>query len=137
MYFSAAKEKGIPYVTTPSSLFKIASSLCYQLKVKVEDSASGPIIHNLIFALHEVHTSLGQLDDGQAGVLLLEAAKLLDSGKGKERLILSLTSDGLEKNDDGHSKDVRDRLIPYLIKKMGKIAIQMEFVQVCVVIHLV
>lgn len=130
------------FLMRPSRLFMIAASLCCQLKTKVgDDAASNLMVQNIVFTVCGVHSLMGQtncgdppkfwstLEEPEQGYFL-KALKLLDSGK-VQRMFLSLTSGELEKKDDGHFKDIRHLLVSNLLKKMGKIALQKEAVQVC------
>lgn len=127
----------------PSRLFFIAASLCCQLKTNViDDDASRFILLNLVFTLSGMHCLMGQLEHGEPQKFwsnleqneqgyFLKAIKMLDSGNGR-RMFLSLTSGELEKNDDGRPNDIRHLLVSNLLKRMGKTALQMEDVQVCI-----
>ena len=70
------------------------------------------------------------LEQNEQGYFL-KAITMLDSGNGR-RMFLSLTSGELEKKDDGRPNDIRHFLVSKLLKRMGKTALQMEDVQVCI-----
>lgn len=130
------------FLMRPSRLFMIAVSLCCQLKTKIgDDAASNFILQNIVFTVCGVHSLMGQLEHGEPQNFwstleqheqgyFLKALKLLDSGK-VQSTFLSLTSGGLDKEENGHSKDIRSLLTSNLLKRMGKIALQREAVQVC------
>lgn len=134
------------FLMRPSRLFMIAVSLCCQLKTKVgDDAASDLIVQNLVLTISCVHSLMGQLECGEPQKFwstlepneqgyFLKALKLLDSGKGQS-MFLSLTSDKFEKKDDTCAKDIRHLLVCNLLKKMGKVALQMEDVQVCIPLY--
>lgn len=151
-YFSAVQKasgenKEIPSTSysleRPSRLFLIAASLCCQLKTKdIDDAASRLILHNLVLTLSGIHSLMGQLEHGEPQKFwsnleqneqgyFLKAIKILDSGNG-QRMFLSLTSGEIEKKDDGRPNDIRHLLVSNLLKRMGKNALQMEDVQVCI-----
>ncbi|PON57236.1 Coatomer beta subunit [Trema orientale] len=122
--------------------------LCFErdLETKVgDDAASNLIVQNIVFTICGVHSLMGQLEHGEPQRFwstleqheqgyFLEALKLLDSGK-VQSLFLSLTSGELDKKEDGNSKDIRNLLVSNLLKKMGKIALQMEAVQMKIVFN--
>lgn len=123
----------------PSSLFVVAVSLCFQLK---EQPTTGNVdvkllTANIVSAVSSLHSLIGQSD--QAGfwsslgeddqVVFLKAFEVLDSGKGRSTF-LALTS-GRRENGKEDANDVRNVLIGHLLKRMGKLALDMESVQVC------
>ncbi|CAE5958438.1 unnamed protein product [Arabidopsis arenosa] len=113
----------------PSSLFLVAVSLCIQL----EDQRStgnenyGDITENIVFAVSGLHYMIGQSSDHEfwssldndEQVVFLNAFKELDSGKGMSNF-LAITSGKRIEND------VRNVLIGSLLKRMGKIALDMD-----------
>lgn len=134
------------FLMRPSRLFMIAVSFCCQLKAKISnDAASNLIEQNLIFTICGVHSLMGQLECGEPqkfwSVLelnekgyFLKALKLLHSGKG-QGMFLSFTSGEFDKKDNACPKDIRHLLVSNLLKKMGKIALQMEDVQMKIVLN--
>uniref|UniRef100_A0A803Q1W1 ARM repeat superfamily protein n=1 Tax=Cannabis sativa TaxID=3483 RepID=A0A803Q1W1_CANSA len=129
------------FLTRPSRLFMIAVSTCCQLKTKVsDDAASNLIVQNIVFTVCGVHSLMGQpeheqpqrfwstLEQHEQGHFL-KALKLIDSGK-VQTSFLSLTLE-----DNGHSKALRNLLISTMLKKMGKIALQMESIQMKIVFN--
>lgn len=150
LYFAAVTEtsrenheKSIQtnFLMRPSRLFTIAVSLYCQLKTKLDDDAASNLItENLVFSISGVHSLMGQLEGGEPQRFwstldqneqgcFLKALQLLETKKGQS-MFLSLTSGVCDKNDEGHPKDIRFLLVSNLLKKMGKIAIQKEAVQV-------
>ncbi|KAL5542673.1 hypothetical protein UlMin_010383 [Ulmus minor] len=155
MYFSAVTEacrenpeKPIHtyFLMKPSRIFMIAISLCGQMKTKIGDDAASIVIEdNLVFAICGVHSLMGKLEDQepqkfwstleqQEQSLFIKALQLLDSRKGRS-ILLSLTSGEYDRKDDDLSKDIRRLLVSNLLKKMGKIALQMEVVQMKIVFN--
>ncbi|KAK3004391.1 hypothetical protein RJ639_018254 [Escallonia herrerae] len=102
----------------------------------IDEGASTVISQNLVFAICGVHSFFGQcanphefwstLEHHEQG-LLLRAFQMLDSGKGRS-MFTSITS-----NDQDSNKHHRYMLISYLLKRMGKIALQMEAIQMKIV----
>ncbi|KAL3506473.1 hypothetical protein ACH5RR_031855 [Cinchona calisaya] len=147
-YFSHVTEayRETLFLMRPSRLFLVAASLCCQLKTQpTDDAASNLIAHNLVFTICHMHTLLVQieymdfpklwsnLDDNEQGCFL-KAFHVLDSGKGRSTLEY-LTSDiggprGEQKND--HHQHF---LVSYLLKKMGKISLQIDTIQMKVVFN--
>ncbi|CAH2077407.1 unnamed protein product [Thlaspi arvense] len=132
----------------PSSLFMVAVSLCFQLK---EQPMTGKVdavdllTANIVFAVSSLHSVIGQSDqatnngfwsslDKDEQVVFLEAFELLDSGKGKSTF-LALTSGERTENGEDDANDVRNVLIGSLLKRMGKVALDMESVQMRIVFN--
>ncbi|GLU08657.1 hypothetical protein SLE2022_255570 [Rubroshorea leprosula] len=140
------KSFGAFYLMRPSRLFMIAVSLCCQLKAPIiDDTASNLIIENLVSAICCIHSLMGewasagpakfwstleQHDQGR----FLKAFQLLDSRQGKA-MFLSITSGSLDQNLTDDSEDVRHLLVSNLLKKMGKLALEMEAVQMRIVFN--
>jgi U3 small nucleolar RNA-associated protein 20 len=134
------KSLGTYFLMKPSRLLIIAVSLCCQLKMQLnDDAASNLITQNLVFTICGVHSLMGQMEyidspkfwsslEEQEQGRFLKAFELLDSRKGRS-MFLSFTSG--DQKDHDHSKDIRYLTISYLLKRMGKIALQMEAIQVC------
>lgn len=129
----------------PSSLFSVAVSLCSQLKElpTTGDDIEDLLIENIVFAVSSLHSLIGHsvqaTDDGfwsslgeDKQVVFLKAFEVLDSGKGRSTF-LSLTSG--KRTDNGEEEDaasgVRNVLIGSLLKRLGKVALDTESVQVC------
>lgn len=134
------KSLGTYFLMKPSRLFIIAVSLCCQLKTPFnDDAASNLITQNFVFTICGVHSLMGQmeclnspnfwssLEEHEQG-RFLKAFQLLDSRKGRS-VYFSLTSG--DQKDHDHSKDIRYLIISYLLKRIGKIALQMDAIQVC------
>ncbi|KAF8097526.1 hypothetical protein N665_0286s0035 [Sinapis alba] len=133
----------------PSSLFSVAVSLCSQLK---ELPTSGDVnvdllIENIVFAVSSLHSLIGHSvqathngfwsslgEDEQ--VVFLKAFEVLDSGKGRSTF-LSLTSGKRTENgeEDDAANGVRNVLIGSLLKRLGKLALDMESVQMKIVFN--
>ncbi|KAI8539167.1 hypothetical protein RHMOL_Rhmol09G0160300 [Rhododendron molle] len=139
------KSLGTFFLMTPSRLFLVAVSLCCQLKaLLIDDAASTLITQNLastICALHSFFVpnksvggnSIWSTLEHHEQSRFLEAFQVLDSLKGRS-MFASLTSGYdnqiAEENGDRHSL-----LVYYLLKRMGKIALQMEAVQMKIVFN--
>lgn len=149
-YFAAVKEScsgddenpfGTYYLIKPNKLFMIAVYLCCQLKTQlIDDAANNLVTQNLVFTVCGVHSLMGKTecaDPHQFWFTLeqheqdqfLKAFELLEARKGKS-MFLSLTSGMCDTNDEIPSKNIRCLLVSNLLKKMGKIALQMEAIQV-------
>ncbi|KAJ4967931.1 hypothetical protein NE237_014632 [Protea cynaroides] len=130
----------------PSRLFGIAVSLCCQLKAQLtDDSANNILTQNLVFTICGVHSSVGQKDcmDLQSFWSSLEqpeqgqflrALHLLSSKKGRD-MFVSLTSTLKQQGDQDSTENLQSLLISPLLKRMGKIALQMEDIQMKIVFN--
>ncbi|CAN6915531.1 unnamed protein product [Brassica oleracea] len=133
----------------PSSLFSVAVSLCSQLKElpTTGDDIEDLLIENIVFAVSSLHSLIGHsvqaTDDGfwsslgeDKQVVFLKAFEVLDSGKGRSTF-LSLTSG--KRTDNGEEEDaasgVRNVLIGSLLKRLGKVALDTESVQMKIVFN--
>ncbi|KAF2534002.1 hypothetical protein F2Q70_00033353 [Brassica cretica] len=133
----------------PSSLFSVAISLCSQLKElpTTGDDIEDLLIENIVFAVSSLHSLIGHsvqaTDDGfwsslgeDEQVVFLKAFEVLDSGKGRSTF-LSLTSG--KRTDNGEEEDaasgVRNVLIGSLLKRLGKVALDTESVQMKIVFN--
>ncbi|GAV59009.1 LOW QUALITY PROTEIN: DRIM domain-containing protein, partial [Cephalotus follicularis] len=151
LYFAtvtkASREKSLAtfFLTRPSRLFMIAVSFCCQLKAQLidDDSANNLIMQNHVFAIglhylmgqrevnpHEFWSTLEQHEQAR----FLKAFQLLDPRKGRG-LFLSFTSGVQDHNGQHHSEDLRYRLVSNLLKKMGKIALEMEVAQMKIIFN--
>lgn len=145
LYFASVKnhDKSLEtfFLMRPSRLFLISVSLCCQLNGPLVDNASSTFItQNLSFALCTVHSLLGPdklvgacsiwstLEHHEQG-RFFEAFELLDSGKGGS-IFVSLTSGDNKQNAEENSDRQQSLLVTLLLKRMGKIALQMDAVQV-------
>ncbi|XP_052189171.1 uncharacterized protein LOC127799294 isoform X2 [Diospyros lotus] len=133
---------GMFFLMKPNRLFFIAVSICCQLKSTLIDKvAETLIIQNLIFAICGVHSLLGLNKgvDARCYWLSLEnherdhflkAFQLLDPGKGRSTLA-SMTSGDSNRNDQ--EKNDLSLFVSHLLKRMGKVALQMEAVQMKII----
>lgn len=133
------------FLMRPSRLFHIAVSLCCQLRASLTDGVANAIIEqNLIFSICGLHALLlqdeyknskywSELEHHEQG-LLLRTFHLLDSRKGRS-MFTSLESDinGQDDQDDSVQRGVL--LVSYLLKRLGKIGLQMEAVQMKIVFN--
>ncbi|KAK0607559.1 hypothetical protein LWI29_016732 [Acer saccharum] len=141
------KQLGTLFLMKPSRLFMISASLCCQLEAQLSfhDAVSSRITQNLVFAICNMHSlkerreyvdphsywsTLGESERS----LFLKAFQLLDSGKEKG-LFLSLISGACDQNDQDDSKDLGFLLVSSLLKKMGKIALLKEDIQMGIVFN--
>ncbi|EOA39466.1 hypothetical protein CARUB_v10008061mg, partial [Capsella rubella] len=122
----------------PSSLFRVAVSLCVQLEDQSSTRKEQEVLiitENIVFAVSGLHSMIGQSDhefwpslDNDEQVVFLNAFKELGSGKGKS-IFLALAS------GEHSDKDVRNVLIGSLLKRMGKIALEMDTLQMRIVFN--
>ncbi|KAE8036875.1 hypothetical protein FH972_009508 [Carpinus fangiana] len=140
------KAFGTYFLMKPSRLFLIAASLYCQLKTQLtDDDASDLITQNLVFAICGVHSLMGHmeyvdspkfwstLEQHEQGHFL-KAFELLDSRKGRS-MFLSLSSGVFDQKEQAQSKDIRYLIISYLLKRMGKVSLQMEAIQMKIVFN--
>ncbi|KAM0879606.1 hypothetical protein ACQ4PT_034126 [Festuca glaucescens] len=122
------------FLVQPSRLFIIAASFLKQLRMELSDTtANNLIVQNLAYSIcnlhmlikqttssHQFWSSLGSSDH----VAFLEGFELLGSKKAKNTFLLC-TADaaGFDLNS---SEELTSLLVSSLLKKMGKIAMQME-----------
>ncbi|XP_057982940.1 uncharacterized protein LOC131167895 isoform X2 [Malania oleifera] len=153
LYFSRVKKadnyvspQGTFFLMRPSRLFGIAVSFCCQLSGQLTDGAmSNMITENIVFSIYHMHSLMRQKEcldahrfwsalEPQDQGRFLDALQLLDSRKGRG-LFTSLTS-GVYFNDyRENSEDIRFCLVSNLLKKMGRIALQMEAIQMKIVFN--
>ncbi|KAH7523135.1 hypothetical protein JRO89_XSUnG0085500 [Xanthoceras sorbifolium] len=141
------KQLGTFFLMKPSRLFMIAVSLCCQLEAQLslDDAVSSRITQNLVSSICNMHSlkeqreyidphnywsALGESEQS----LFLKAFQLLDSGKEKG-IFLSLISGACNQSDQDDSKDLGFLLVSSLLKKMGKIALQKEDIQMGIVFN--
>lgn len=130
------------YLMSPSRLFHIAASLCCQLKTPLMDDADAHLMNqSIVFAVCGVHSVMGHIAPVDPSVFwssleqhekdrFLKAFDLLDSRKGRV-VFLPNTSNVHEQNNQQRANNIRHILVSILLRKMGKIALQMETSQVC------
>lgn len=153
VYYSAATEayrqnheKSVHFfLMRLSRLFLVAVCLCCQLKTPLTDSTANIMIgQNLVFAICSLHALLGQseyahskfwstLEHNEQG-LFLRSFHMLDSRKGRS-MFVSLTSGVNGENDQANSEQHSSLLISYLLKRLGKIVLQMEAIQMKIVFN--
>ncbi|XP_065862754.1 uncharacterized protein [Euphorbia lathyris] len=138
------KEIFQPLLMRPESLFMIAVSFCCQLRTQViNDTAENFIAQNLVFCICTMHSLMGKEEYANPSVfwstreqheqgLFLRAFQLLDSRKGKD-IFLNVIS-GVHDQDDGHKpENLLHFLISNLIKKMGKLSLQLDAMQMKII----
>lgn len=148
LYFASATKannanvKKLPVLplTKPSTLFLISVSLCCQVKKFLTDTTvSGVITRNLAFTILTLHSMLVEtkgvdIKDFRMGleneekVGLLKALDLLGSGNG-----ISMFASLISAEDNSMLK--QSSFVSFLLKRMGKIAIQMEAVQMAIIFN--
>ncbi|OVA05421.1 Down-regulated-in-metastasis protein [Macleaya cordata] len=139
-------EVGTLLLMKPSRLFAIAVSLCCQLKAPLTDDAACKVLtQNLVFAISGVHLLAGQrksmdLHEFWSTLELheqshfLKAFQLLGSRKG--RILLGcLTSSVKDSIDQADGHNLQSLLVSPLLKKMGKVALQMDDIQMKIVFN--
>ncbi|XP_043711476.1 U3 small nucleolar RNA-associated protein 20-like [Telopea speciosissima] len=152
LYFAAAseasranKEKSKQQnllLMKPSTLFGIAVSLCCQLEARlIDDSANNILTQNLVFTICGMHSLVGQRDcmDLQSFWSSLQQTEqdhfhLLGSRKGRD-MFVSLTSTTKHQGDQDSIENLQSLLVSPLLKRMGKIALQMEDIQMKIVFN--
>ncbi|CAH8334303.1 unnamed protein product [Eruca vesicaria subsp. sativa] len=134
---------------TPSSLFMVAASLCFQLNLKLdrntvinqnnEATEEDYLRENLVFSVTGLHTMIGQTDDEYWSSLdndeqgkFMEAFLVFDSGKVRSTFLALTSSDNLK--GSGHD-DVRNVLVGSLLKRMGKLAFDEDSLQMRIVFN--
>ncbi|RDY00034.1 Small subunit processome component 20-like protein, partial [Mucuna pruriens] len=136
------------FIMSPSRLFLIATSLCCQLKMPhIDDADSSLMTQNIIFAICGVHSLMGQnaCIDPPAFWSTLEqlekdrffkAFDLLDSRKGRSMFMSSSISSSIyEDNNQLNVDNAQHVLVSLLLRKMGKIALQMDAIQMGIVFN--
>ncbi|PIA45006.1 hypothetical protein AQUCO_01700514v1 [Aquilegia coerulea] len=127
----------------PSRLFYIAVCLCCQLKAQLTDDAVNLLItQNLVFAICGVHSLVGQrkcmglhefwsaLEVSEQG-RFVKAFQLLGSKKGTI-MLASLAGESVSNAEDNVA-DLRSLLVSPVLKRLGKVALQMEASQMKIV----
>ena len=131
------------FLMSPSRLFLIATSLCCQLKMPlIDDADSNLMTQNIVFAICGVHSLMGQIACIDAPTFwstleqhekdrFLKAFDLLDSRKGRSFFMPSSpTSSVYEDSNQPNVDNTQYVLVSLLLRKMGKIALQMDAIQV-------
>ncbi|XP_073005480.1 uncharacterized protein [Typha latifolia] len=134
----------------PSRLFVIAVSFMNQLKRDLsDDAANNLIVQNLVFSVCGLHSFCKQrqisaldqfwstLSSAEQGCYI-ESFELLGSRKAKNKFLLSTTSrsvSSVQKDQPNYdtSEDLQSLLVAPLLKRMGKIAMDMEDVQMKII----
>nr|KYP57020.1 U3 small nucleolar RNA-associated protein 20 [Cajanus cajan] len=136
------------FIMSPSRLYLIATSLCCQLKMPlIDDADSNVMTQNIIFAICGVHSLMGQnacIDppafwstlEQQEKDRFLKAFDLLDSRKGRSIFMSSsIMSSIYEDNNQLNVDNAQHVLVSLLLRKMGKIALQMDAIQMRIVFN--
>ncbi|XP_061369187.1 uncharacterized protein LOC133312060 isoform X1 [Gastrolobium bilobum] len=136
------------FIMSPSRLFLIATSLCCQLKMPlVDDADSNLMTQNIVFAICGVHSLMGHIAcidppafwstlEQHEKDRFLKAFDLLDSRKGRNMFMSpSLTPSVYEDNNQLNVYNTQYVLVSLLLRKMGKIALQMDAIQMGIVFN--
>ncbi|KAL2332603.1 hypothetical protein Fmac_013816 [Flemingia macrophylla] len=136
------------FIMSPSRLFLIATSLFCQLKMPlIDDAESSVMTQNIIFSICGVHSLMRQnacIDppsfwstlEQQEKDRFLKAFDLLDSRKGRCIFMSSsITSSMYEDNNQLNVDNAQHVLVSLLLRKMGKIALQMDAIQMEIVFN--
>lgn len=130
------------FLMNPSRLFLIATSLCCQLKMPLIDVDVNVMTQNIVFAICGVHSLMGQIGcidppafwstlEQHEKERFLKAFDLIDSRKGRSMFMSSsLTTSVYEDNSQLNVDNTRYRLVFLLLRKMGKIVLQTDDIQV-------
>ncbi|XP_020264631.1 small subunit processome component 20 homolog isoform X1 [Asparagus officinalis] len=145
--------EGPSYLANPSRLCLISASLLNQLKTQISDDGAiiNIITQNFAFSIchlhsftkkrsnlvpHEFWSTLGHRDQTS----YLEAFQLLGSSKAKDIFMLatidtSQAPKGADHSDEYSTKNLQSLLVAPLLKRMGKIAMEMEDIQMKIVFN--
>ncbi|XP_010532760.1 PREDICTED: small subunit processome component 20 homolog isoform X2 [Tarenaya hassleriana] len=128
-------------LTSPTRLFKVAVSLCIQLKEQptTGDTSNVDILTaNIVFAVSSLHSLTGQADTNRLETLsaleedernlFLEAFELLGSRKERSNFLALTSGEQAGESEDGGNIP-RKVFVGSLLKKMGKLALEMELIQ--------
>ncbi|XP_058732408.1 U3 small nucleolar RNA-associated protein 20-like isoform X2 [Vicia villosa] len=133
------------FMTSPSRLYLIATSLCCQLKMPlIDDADSNLMTQNIVFAICALMRQTSSIDPSAFWSTLeqneknrfLKAFDLINARK--ERIMFmssSLTSSVCEDNSQVNVKNTQHILVSLLLKKMGKIALQTNAIQMEIVFN--
>lgn len=162
LYFAAVSEagrtnnetikSGALFLVNPSRLFLLAVSFVSQLRTELSDEAANNLIaQNIVFsicglhsfakqrklsALHQFWSTLSSDEQG----LYLKGFELLASRKAQDQFLLCTTTTSVSLVGEDQiiheaGEDLKSLLVAPLLKKMGKIAMQMEDAQVSIELY--
>nr|CAD1819808.1 unnamed protein product [Ananas comosus var. bracteatus] len=162
LYFAAVSEagrtnnetikSGALFLVNPSRLFLLAVSFVSQLRTELSDEAANNLIaQNIVFsicglhsfakqrklsALHQFWSTLSSDEQG----LYLKGFELLASRKAQDQFLLCTTTTSVSLVGEDQiiheaREDLKSLLVAPLLKKMGKIAMQMEDAQMKIVFN--
>ncbi|XP_004492742.1 uncharacterized protein [Cicer arietinum] len=132
------------FLMSPSRLYLIATSLCCQLNMTLKaDAGSNLITQNIVFAICGVHSIMGQtacIDPPAFWSTLeqhekdkfLKAFDLINARKGRT---MFMSSSVYEDSSELNVKNTQYILVSLLLKKMGKIVLQSDGVQMGIVFN--
>ncbi|CAI8597993.1 unnamed protein product [Vicia faba] len=136
------------FMMTPSRVYLIATSLCCQLKMPlIDDVDSDLMTQNIVFAICVVYSLMGQtasIDPSAFWSTLeqneqnrfLKAFDLINAKKIRSMFMSSsLTSSVCEDNSQLNVENTQHILVSLLLKKMGKIALQTDAIQMEIVFN--
>ncbi|KAJ9555656.1 hypothetical protein OSB04_010270 [Centaurea solstitialis] len=121
------------FLMRPSRLFLLAVSFCSQLKASLtDDSANNYLKQNIVFSILGLHSMIGRQKEPKDEEIFIKAFLILDSRKGRN-MFASFADDLDVRNETEDCERCRYFLISALLKRMGKIALDMEEVQMRIV----
>ncbi|KAK6941816.1 U3 small nucleolar RNA-associated protein 20, N-terminal [Dillenia turbinata] len=135
------------FLLSPSRLFLIAAAMCCQLQAPVIEETAGNLIkQNFVFAICGLHSLTGQKDkmefqrfwsslEERDKACFLKAFQLLDSRKGRG-MFAAYTSGLSGQCYEQNNENPQYYLVSVLLKRIGKIAIQMENVQMKIILDI-
>ncbi|KAI5382449.1 uncharacterized protein LOC127102572 [Lathyrus oleraceus] len=133
------------FMMSPSRLYLIATSLCCQLKMPlIDDADSNLMTQNIVFAICALMRQTGSIDPSAFWSTLeqneknrfLKAFDMINARK--ERIMFmssSQTSSVREDISQVNVKNTQHILVSLLLKKMGKIALQTDAIQMEIVFN--
>ncbi|CAN1813709.1 U3 small nucleolar RNA-associated protein 20 [Linum perenne] len=127
------------FLLKPSRLFKVAASLCCQLKTKeIGDAAGSIIMGNLVFAIREIRASVSKMGDPCKSLKdeedeFLKCFNILNYMKAKNTFVHRICRGAEAENEHEGTGDVRYLLVSSLLRKLGEIALQTEDTQMKIV----
>ncbi|KAL6615458.1 hypothetical protein ACP70R_037728 [Stipagrostis hirtigluma subsp. patula] len=124
----------------PSRLFIIAVSFLKQLRTELSDTtANNLIVQNLAYSVCNLHMLIRQSNSAHqfwSGIsssdrgAFLEGFELLGSKKAKNTFLLCTTSTDVIESSLDSSEEPTSLLVSSILKRMGKIAMQMQDTQI-------
>ncbi|KAL5061396.1 hypothetical protein RYX36_033000 [Vicia faba] len=133
------------FMMSPSRLYLIATCLCCQLKMPLIDEVDSNLMtQNIVFAIFALMRQTASIDPSAFWSTLeqneknrfLKAFDLINARKGRMMFMSSsLTSSVCEDSSQVNVKNTQQILVSLLLKKMGKIALQTDAIQMEIVFN--